>query len=84
MTSRTVIVWDECGQNDISFVVVGLDVTHLAGVYINRCGNDRDKEDELASLIYDDFGRTRNEHLPSFPVEAVKAGAAVIVCGFLP
>lgn len=84
MMSKTVIVWDECGQSDISFVVIDRDVTHLAGVYINRGGNDRDKEDELTGLIYDDAGRTRNEHLPSFPVDAVKAGAAVVVCGFLP
>ncbi|AOJ42698.1 hypothetical protein WJ23_33235 [Burkholderia lata] len=82
--SKTVIIWDECGQNDISFVVFDRDVTHLAGVYVNRCGNDRDKEDELTNIIYDDTGNTRNEHLSSFPVDAVEAGASVIVCGFLP
>ncbi|AGK47124.1 hypothetical protein BTI_1576 [Burkholderia thailandensis MSMB121] len=82
--SKTVIVWDECGQNGISFVVIDGDVTHLAGVYINRCGNDRDAEDALTDLIYGADGRHLYRHMSEFPVEEVKAGASVIVCGFLP
>jgi len=71
-------------MESISFVVVDRDVTHLSGLYINHCRNDRKKEDELTALMYDEDGRAVNTHLESFPVDAVKAGAQVIVCGFLP
>jgi hypothetical protein len=81
---KTVIIYDQCGQEDISFAVVDRDVTHLAGIYVNNCNQDAALCDELCDMFYDDQGRCIIPLSSEFPVDAVKAGAPVITCGFLP
>lgn len=81
---RTVIIWDQCGQEQLLFFVVDGDLSELDGVYLNGCG-DEEKVDKLNSIIYrDDYSSYRNFALTKFPVDAVKNGAKVIVCGFYP
>ena len=80
---KTVVIWDEM-QGEIKFFVVDQDLQHLDGTYIN--GSDDDKKlDQLNEVLgYDDNGKPKVTLLTAFPMDAVKEGAAVIVCGFLP
>ena len=90
---KTVIIYDQLDA-ELNFVVIDKDVTHLNGVYINSCALDDEdedefeaKQDELSALFYEENGKNTelcNQLTTEFPVQAVRDGAAVIVCGFLP
>lgn len=84
MTQQTVVIWDQCGQTELQFAVIDRDVSHLKGIYINSVGTDPALQDELNNLFYADDGTCEIDLVEEFPVEAVKAGAIVIVAGFLP
>jgi hypothetical protein len=80
---KTVLIYDQCGQAPLRFYVLGEDYRHLHGTYINSDSNDN-LQDELSALLgLADYPDSR-PHLDVFPVDAVKEGAAVIVCGFYP
>lgn len=81
---KTVLIYDQCGQEDVKFAVIEKDVSHLSGIYINNSENDLELEDELSDLLYDKNGESLVELSKEFPVQAVIEGAKVIVCGFLP
>jgi hypothetical protein len=81
---KTVLIWDQCGYEELQFAVIDRDVTHLNGVYINHADQDEALCDELNTLFYDTNGRCVVPLSKEFPVDAVKQGAPVIVCGFLP
>ena len=85
---KTVIIFDQCGDAAVKFLVVNGDLSHLNGVYINAATVDRKKEDELLHVIYryNDAGEYIDAvpTLDAFPVQEVKDGASVIVCGFIP
>lgn len=83
-----VVIWDQLGQEPLRFFMsqdqrfLGLD-----RVYINTWTEDPTEEAKqalLTSLMYDDEGRCKQSQQDVFPVEAVRQGAAVVVCGFLP
>ena len=83
-----VVIWDQLGQEPLRFFTsqdqrfLGLDQ-----VYINTWTEDpaeEAKEALLTSLMYDSEGHCKQALQAAFPVEAVRQGAAVIVCGFLP
>lgn len=73
----TVIIWDTCGLDKITFYVKEGDLRKFNGVYVNENGNDL--EEELMECLQGDHSA-----LDHFPVDEVKKGAFVIVCGFLP
>lgn len=88
---KTVVIWDTCGQGQIRFFVLDGDMSRLNTIYINTytektpAGRKQQKLiDELNKLVYDDQGKDIVTFLDDFPVEEVKAGAKVIVAGFLP
>ncbi|KVR95822.1 hypothetical protein WK28_01905 [Burkholderia vietnamiensis] len=81
---QTVIIWDQCGCTPLSFVIIDRDVSYLDRLYINMVGNNREHEEELSNIFYTEDGRHKVELLDSFPIDAVKNGAKVIVAGFLP
>lgn len=84
---KTVVIWDQCGQEAVQFFVVDEDVTRFNQLYINTYTKDKKQAkllDELSAFTYDAEGNFLHTLLDDFPVEAVKQGAAVIVCGFLP
>jgi hypothetical protein len=81
---KTVLIWDECGQQDIMFVVLDGDYSELDGIYINNAGQEQEDQDRLNDLIYDTHGEVIADFVKAFPVDAVKEGACVIVAGFLP
>lgn len=75
---KTVVIFRN--SEDISFVVLEGDYSHLNGLYIN--GNDND--DKLADTFYNsDDGEPLVEFLDVFPVEEVRNGAKVIVGGWV-
>lgn len=81
----TVVIWDQCGTDPLQFFVVDKDITELDGVYINSTESTDEQCEKLNEVLaYDDSGRTKVKLLSKFPLQAVKDGAPVIVCGFLP
>lgn len=81
---KTVLIYDQCGQENVKFAVIEKDVSHLSGIYINNSENDLELEDEISDLLYDKNGESLVELSKEFPVQAVIESAKVIVCGFLP
>lgn len=80
---KTAIIWNEI--EDLKYVVVDGDYTHLHGVYINMADNDPDKERELSGLVYDEeFCFKHQPLLLDAFADAIRDGAALIECGFLP
>jgi len=84
---NTVIIY-ETFTDPIKFLVVGGDATRFDGMYINSVDNDEALQDEFCNLLYDELSGEPTTLLKNardkFPVEEVKAGAKVIVAGFLP
>jgi hypothetical protein len=82
--ANTVVVWDSCGADPISFfVVTGRDISYLNGKYVNHEDNPDFINTHLKKLVYGEDGMLAVEMLAAFPVDEVKAGATVIVCGWL-
>jgi hypothetical protein len=85
--AETVIIYDQLNAS-IEFMVVPADVSHLNGAYINSSDTDDVLAEELDKLVheYDQNGKfvRPRSMLDQFPVDAVRRGAKVIVCGFLP
>ena len=81
---QTVVIWDSCDAS-LRFFVVDRDLSHLHGLYVNCVGNTEAQDLEISMLVYDqESGKQITEMTAEFPVDAVRAGASVIVCGFLP
>lgn len=86
MFKNTIIIWDQCGENPITFFWTEGDYSKLAGTYINS-GEDEDKEEALNVLLAWDkgSGEPTLETFEYFPHNKYKAGeTAIIVCGFVP
>lgn len=86
----TAVIWDTSGEDPILFFVVDSDVSHLDGVYVNASYEDENDpwagwQEEVNNLVYDDAGQQVIEFCGKREFEdAIRAGATVIVCGFLP
>lgn len=95
---KVVIIWDELDANIYFFVVECptearyKQILEMDKAYINSDGPfpslpTRKYEammKRLNDLIYDPNGNIKLPKLIEFPIEEVKAGASVIVCGILP
>lgn len=83
---KTVIIYDQCGQDEIKFYVLDGDYTHLDGIYINNASQSEALQDELTNLFYDpDTGQELLTPENSFPYSAISRDhAMIIVAGFLP
>lgn len=84
MSQKTIVIWDQIGLEDIKFAILDGDFSELDGIYINNLMQEPEDVDRLSDLIYDDNGREIATFVDKFPVDLVKAGAVVIVAGFLP
>lgn len=93
MSNKTVVIIDQCGQDDLRFLVVDeQDIQSLDGVYIGTCApdgrSDEDHDrmcDQVWSLISDESGEAfRTDLLNEFPTQAVRDGANVVVIGLIP
>lgn len=81
---KTVVIWDTCGLSPICYFVVDRDISHLHQKYVNDSTVSDDICEEVSNLMYDGQGQQIIETTDEFPIDAVKKGASVIVCGFLP
>jgi hypothetical protein len=81
---KTVVIWDSCGIETLKFFVVNRDVSRLDGKYVNSSDISDEEQQEVLNLVYDENGKQAVPMLNQFPVDAVRDGATVIVCGFLP
>jgi hypothetical protein len=81
---KTIIIWDQCGQDALTFFVVDGDLSHLNEVYIN--GNeDEALVDELNNLVYDNKGQCVLKVYKRFPRKtSMNPANKIIVAGFLP
>ncbi len=83
---KLVVIWDS--DETLRFMVVSAaEFDGFHGVYINTyttVKSEKEKQNRLSDLVYDEDGNYRHPVFADFPTEAVRAGAAVIVCGFLP
>jgi len=84
MKQKTVVIWDQVGQDSIKFAILNGDYSELDGVYINHANQGLEDVVWLSNLIYDDNGKELVTFVDTFPVDAVKDGAIVIVAGFIP
>ncbi len=88
---RTVVIWDNCGQEPLQFFVVEGDWSKYDRLYINTYtektaeGKKLDRLlKELSGFMYGFEGNMLQSLSKEFPIDEVKAGARVVVCGFLP
>lgn len=81
---KTVLIYDRCGQDNVKFVVIDKDVSHLDGIYINNSENSMELENELSDLLYANNEDELVKFSEKFPTQDVIDGAKVIVCGFFP
>lgn len=80
---KTVTIYDDKCEA-IRFSVVDGDLSHLDGVYFNDTIDEK-KINELSCIIFDaETGRERIEFTEVPPVDAIKDGAKIIVCEFMP
>lgn len=81
---KTVLIYEQFGVNPLSFLVLKGDHTYLDGVYINATDCDEKLQEKLSKIIYDKDGQERHKMRTKFPTKAVREGAKVAICGFLP
>lgn len=80
----TVVIWDTVEADIKFFVVRHKDVSHLDRNYANDADMSEEMSSEISNLVYNEEGQTIQEMSTTFPIDAVLAGANVIVTGFLP
>lgn len=78
---NTIIIWDECGESPVTFIVLEGDYSHLNNKYINSAEAD---SEELYELMYNVDGEFNQIQFDAFPLECVNKDTKVIVCGFIP
>lgn len=82
MTDEIVVIFDQLLEEPLQFfVTTDQRFLGLNGVYIN---GDEDKSVVLSDLIYDSNGDKLVKMSQVFPVDAIRRGAPVVVCGFIP
>jgi hypothetical protein len=81
--TKTIIIFDNCGEDIIFFVVPG-DHSELSDTYINA--SDEEDANKLYELLYTPTGAFRHSVLHEFPKEVLieDPQTVVIVVGFAP
>ena len=82
--AQTVVIWDAVESEPICYFVVDRDIRYLDREYFRGDDAPGSLGKEVSNLMYNNAGKKAIETLSEFPVEAVRAGAHVIVCGTLP
>lgn len=77
---QTVFIYDQFGEQPITFFVLDGDHRKYNNCYINSSAGDKG----LSEFLYESDGTFKAKRLKKFPRKAVKRGAHVIVCGFIP
>lgn len=82
---KTILIFDQCFEQPISFRIVEGDYSHLNQAYVNHIALERKDEDTLMGLLYkDEGGSLHDDWVSDSPVDQVSRDTKVIVVGFLP
>lgn len=83
---KTVVIYDQCGQEDLKFFIAEGDFSELNNKYINCTDTSDEDADKINNLLgyKDDGSGELIDLLSEFPVQAVIDGAKVITVGFFP
>jgi len=82
---KTILIFDQCFEQPISFRIVDGDYSHLEQAYVNHIALSNEATDELMTLLYkDEEGNLHDDWLPKFPTDQVTPDTKVVVVGFLP
>ncbi len=82
---KTILIFDQCFEQPISFRIVEGDYSHLEQAYVNHIALSNEDTDELMTLLYkDEQGNLHDDWLPTFPTDQVTPDTKVVVVGFLP
>lgn len=84
--TKTVFIYDQCGESDISYFVKDGDFSHMHMAYVNSTKLDRETEADLLAMLFTEDGDNNQDtvFLSEFPSQDVKDGAIVVIVGFLP
>ena len=84
--TKTVFIYDQCGESDISYFVKDGDFSHMNKAYVNSIKLDRETEADLLAMLFTEGGDNNPDtvFLSEFPSQDVKDGAIVVIVGFLP
>lgn len=79
---KTVLIYDQMGEQEIQFAIVDGDWTRFNNTYVNTM---TDLATELCSLLYPNpEGDISIDLVEDFPIDAILSGAKVATIGFLP
>lgn len=81
---KTVLIYDQCGQEPLKFRVVDGDYSHLEGKYGNCTLTTEKESDEINELVFNKDWYLLEDFTQTFPTQAVVEGAKVVIIGFLP
>lgn len=81
---KTVLIYDQLGQDELKFLVVEGDYRHLHGVYSNSTKTTKEQEDQINTLVFNEEWYLKDGFVTEFPTQAVIDGAYVVTIGFLP
>ncbi len=86
---NTIFIYDQCGQETVSFFSKEGDYSHLDQVYVNAMYDSEEEnaqleisQSELVAII--DEAQNNAETTLTFPLHLIGEGTKVIVVGFLP
>ena len=82
---RSAVIWNEFSEG-LRFFVIDTDMTKYQDVFINSCEENEVLQQALSSIMYhEDTGESRVQFcdLTTFQ-HAVRGGATIVHCGFLP
>jgi hypothetical protein len=76
---KSALIWHE---DNVQLAIVDGDWRKYQGIFVNAADNDK-LESELSDLVYDEAGDCVLKFItPEEFAKEVRAGAAVVVCGF--
>jgi hypothetical protein len=85
---KTIVIWDQCGEEEISFFVVNEAWARFNNIYGNCAYEDEHKAElgeELSDLVFAENGNFKFERTKEFPIDVAREpNTIVIVAGFLP
>lgn len=84
MSERSAVVWNEC-EGGLKYFVAEGNWQKFQGVYINSCDDNEELQQELNDKVYEEDGDYEIKFcsLDEF-ANAIRHGAFVVECGFLP
>jgi hypothetical protein len=82
MSEKTVVIWDQCGENPLEFYVCAGNLAHLNNTYVNGGDSTEENQDLIQQAI--DEGE-RHEEFPLELIQDPEAEIVAVICaGVIP